>query len=262
MITLMATIADWSLFAFGSVLLLLQLLAHEAGYRIGLRQKGRSPAHAECAAVIVSSILALFAFVLALTLSFASSRFNERRQGTVAETNAISTAWLRAEAIGLPRGKEVAHLLQQYTKVRLDFVDAGRDPDELGKLNQRIDVLQSAIWEQAAAIVRESPGPVATWLLSSINEAFDAGTAQRFGYELRFPRQIFWLLVGLSGLSMGAIGFQFGLKTVTIRSMVFLLSLVWTVVIVDILDVGAGRSGNFRTDTIAYEWALRGFKGE
>jgi hypothetical protein len=260
MIALISAVADRSLSAFGALLFLLQLMAHEAGYWIGFRQTGRSGARAECASVVVSAILALFAFVLALTLSFASGRFNERRQGTVAEANALSTAWLRAEAVGLPRSDKIAHLLEQYTQTRLDFVQVGRNPDEIAKLSQQADALQSAIWGQVAAIVRENPGAVATWLSSSVNEAFDAGTAQRFGYELKFPRQIFWLLIGLSALSVGAIGYQFGLKAATIRPMVWLLMVVWTVVIIDILDLGAGRSGNFRTDTIAYEWALRGFK--
>ena len=37
------------------------------------------------------------AFVLALTLSFANTRFSERRAGTLAEANAIGTAWLRGQ---------------------------------------------------------------------------------------------------------------------------------------------------------------------
>jgi len=40
---------------------------------------------------LVGSLLGLLAFVLALTLSFASERFNERRLGTLAETNALGT---------------------------------------------------------------------------------------------------------------------------------------------------------------------------
>jgi hypothetical protein len=49
---------------------------------------------------VVGGMLSLLAFVLALTLSFANTRFSERVEGTLAEANAIGTAWLRAEAIG------------------------------------------------------------------------------------------------------------------------------------------------------------------
>ena len=254
-------IAEWSILAFGFLLLAAQYLAHEVGYWLGLRQKQREPAHGDGAALVVGALLGLLAFVLALTLSFASTRFNERREGTLAEANAIGTAWLRAAAIGQPRGDEIAKLLEQYTKVRMAFVQAGVDPARINELNQQTNALQSVIWGHAAAIVRESPGPIATWLTSSINDAFDAGTAERFGFEQRLPSQVFWLIIGMSILGMGAIGYQLGLKGTANRKMVLLLTAVWTVVIVDILDLAAGRFGTFRTAPVAYEWALQGFKG-
>ena len=258
---ILTAIAEWSLLAFGILLLLLQFLAHEVGFRLGSRQKGKTDGRSESATVVVGGILGLLAFVLALTLSFASGRFNERRQGTLIEANAIGTAWLRAEAIGQPRGDEIARLLEQYTRVRLDFVRVGDEPDRLTQLNQKTNTLQSAMWGHVAAIVREHPGPVATWLASSLNDAFDAGTDERFGFALKLPSQIFWLIVGLSILSTGVVGYQLGLKGGTMRTMILLLTAVWTMVIVDILDLAAGRFGNFRTDPIAYEWALQGFKG-
>ena len=111
--TILTAIAERSLLAFGLLLLLLQLLAHEVGYRIGRRQNRNSHVRSETTAIVQGGILGLLAFVLALTLSFASSRFNERRQGTLVEANAIGTAWLRATAIGQPRGEEIARLLEQ-----------------------------------------------------------------------------------------------------------------------------------------------------
>ena len=46
----------------------------------------------------------------------------------------------------------------------------------------------------------------------SLNEAFDSSTDERFGFALKLPSQIFWLIVGLSVLSMGVVGYQIGLK--------------------------------------------------
>ena len=73
---------------------------------------------------MVGGLLGLLAFVLALTLSFGSARFEERRQGTLAEANAIGTAWLRAEATGHPRGSEIARLLEDYGRLRKDYLQA------------------------------------------------------------------------------------------------------------------------------------------
>jgi hypothetical protein len=97
---LLGHIAAWSLLAFGALLFIVQLVAHEIGFWIGRRRAARSNLPSDGVGVLVGGVLALLAFVLALTLSFASARFDERREGTLAEANAIGTAWLRAKAIG------------------------------------------------------------------------------------------------------------------------------------------------------------------
>ena len=100
---LLLKIAAWNMLAFAALLFLAQLAAHEAGFWIGRRKASERDAPPEGVGVLVGSLLGLLAFVLALTLSFSSERFNERRLGTLAETNAIGTAWLRAKAIGQSR---------------------------------------------------------------------------------------------------------------------------------------------------------------
>jgi hypothetical protein len=46
-------IGEWSLLAFGTLLLLVLLIAHEVGYWIGLRHKARSDSRSESAAIVV-----------------------------------------------------------------------------------------------------------------------------------------------------------------------------------------------------------------
>ncbi|NUS69353.1 MAG: hypothetical protein HOQ41_13430, partial [Ensifer adhaerens] len=91
------SLAEVSILAFAAVLLIIQLAAHEIGYRFGVRSKERAGGQIENVGVVVAGMLGLLAFVLALTLSFSTTRFTERRQGTLAEANAIGTAWLRAK---------------------------------------------------------------------------------------------------------------------------------------------------------------------
>jgi hypothetical protein len=255
---LIADIAQRSVFLFGLVLLVIQLLAYEAGNRIGRRRKAEG--EAEGVGSVVGSMLALLAFVLALTLSFASSRFTERRAGTLAETNAIGTAWLRARAVGGPHGAKIARLLEQYTLVRLDFVQAARNSPAIEQDNQQTNALQSEIWQHTTAIVQEQPNPVSASLMAAVNEVFDMTTTERFAYELRLPAQIFWLLILMILLGMSGLGYQLGLKAKPLRTLVVLLCIVWTMVVVDILDLGSARLGSFRTDIAAYEWTLQGFK--
>jgi hypothetical protein len=260
--TIFAVIADWSVFAFASLLWLAQMLAYGAGYRFGSRGKAHGlEVHAEGVAIVVGGMLSLLAFVLALTLSFANARYSERIEGTLKEANAIGTAWLRAEAIGHVRGPEISRLLEEYTHLRREFVSQGQNRSAIDELNQRTNSLQTKIWGHAAAIAREQPNPVSAALMAALNDAFDEATAERFAYQLRLPPPIFWLLLGMTLLGMGALGFQLGLTGRQVHVLVMFLSIMWTVVIVDILDLASPRIGNFRASSAIYDWTLQGFRG-
>jgi len=259
---LLAAIAAWNFFAFGAVLFIAQLGAHEVGYVMGRRLAKRRSFRSEGVGVLVGGILGLLAFVLALTLSFANERFNDRRGGTLAEANAIGTAWLRAKAIGGERGDQIATLLERYTKERIAFIEAGPGSTILMEINNRTNALQSEIWSHVSVIVREQPNPVTTSLMASINDVFDMTTSERFAFELRLPPQIFWLLLGLTLLGMSEIGFQLGLRGPPLRILSAMLALTWSIAIIVILDLASARIGYLRTSISAYQWTLDGFHGQ
>ena len=259
--SLLTAIAAWSVLAFGLLLFVFQLGVHEFGYQIGRRHAARRAAQADSVGVVVGGMLGLLAFVLALTLSFANNSFGERRAGTLAEANAIGTAWLRAEAIGGPRGSEIARLLEQYTHLRIDFIQAENDPAMLDDMNRRTSALQTQIWGHVSAIARERTDPVVVSLMAALNDTFDMTTASRFAYGLRLPPQMAWLLFGMALISMGALGYQVGLRGNPNHALAALLTLMWTAVIVDILDLASPRIGALRTSAAVYEWTLQGFQG-
>ncbi|WP_234051183.1 MULTISPECIES: hypothetical protein [unclassified Xanthobacter] len=256
---LVLAIAEVSVVGFGLILLVAQIIAHGIGFWIGKRDVARQT-NPETVGVVVGGMLGLLAFVLALTLSFANNRFSEHRQGSLAEANAIGTAWLRAAAIGGPRGEAIARLIEDYAQVRAGFVRAGRDQATIDTLNQRTGMLQSQIWGHVSAIVREQPSPVSSAVMVAMNEMFDAGTKERFAYHITLPAQLFWLLIGMTLLSMGCLGYQFGLKKRSSPVLVLLLTFMWTWVIVEILDLASARLGTIRTDTAVYEWTIQSFK--
>ncbi len=261
--SLLSALATWSLLAFSLLLFLAQLIAHEVGYHIGRWRVSRHPPQApgaDSVGVVVGGMLGLLAFVLALTLSFANNSFMERRHGTLAEANAIGTAWLRAQAIGEPRGSEIARLIEEYTHLRIAFIRADNDPAELANLNQRTSALQTQIWGHVSAIARDRRDPIVASLMAALNDAFDTTTATRFAYTLRLPPQLAWLLFGMALISMGSLGYQVGLRGNPSHVMAALLTVMWTVVIVDILDLATPRIGALRTATNVYEWTLQGFQ--
>jgi len=60
---------------------------------------------------------------------------------------------------------------------------------------------------------------------------------------------------------MAALGFQLGLTGKRVHILVAFLSIMWTVVIVDILDLASPRIGALRAGDAVYDWTLQGFKG-
>ncbi|WP_029076751.1 hypothetical protein [Kaistia adipata] len=256
----LVSVATISVFLLGALLFVAQLASHEIGFRLGLWRR-RVDGQAETVGIVVGGMLGLLAFVLALTLTFANTRYSERRQGTLTEANAIGTAWLRAKAIGTARGDEIARLLVDYTALRRAFILAEHGSGEISEINDRTSAMQSEIWGHLSAVVRDQPGPISATLMTSLNDVFDAATAERFAFQMRLPSQIVWLLLLITLLSMGCLGYQLGLKRKPARLLIGLLSVMWTTVIVDILDLSASRAGNFRTDTVIYDWTAQGFEG-
>ena len=257
---LLAEIAAWSMLAFSFLLFMSQVLAHEIGYRLGRRHlASKAPSQAEGVGLIVGGLLGLLAFVLALTLSYGSARFNERRQVTLNEANAIGTAWLRAEAISHPRGPEISRLIADYGRARKEYVQAPRDTSIIEAINTRTSGLQTEIWGHVSAVTHERADPVVVSLMIALNEMFDMSTAARFAHETRFPPQLFWLLIGLALISMGALGYQLGLRQQKTYVLSTVLTAVWTAVIVVIIDLSAPRLGAIRTSVSVYDWTLEGF---
>ncbi|MCX7287437.1 MAG: hypothetical protein NTW20_07695 [Rhodobacterales bacterium] len=256
--SLLADLANWSLFAFAALMFLIQVAARELGGFFGSRS-ARTDTGNEGVGVIVSSILGLLAFVLALTLSTATSRVADRRSGGLEEANAIGTAWLQAKALDDPRAEKIAALLEDYILSRMAYVDADRGSETIKQATETTSALQTEIWGQISALVRDRPDPAITSLMNAVNHTFDMTTTQRFAVALSLPERMIWLLLSFTVVGMFALGYQLGLIKKPNRGMAMVLSVLWTAVLVQILDMGAARLGSYRTDLQPYQWTVESF---
>jgi hypothetical protein len=256
-VSLLAEIAPQSLLAFAAVLFVLQIAACEAGYATGRRQ-ARPEAPLEGVGVVVTSMLGLLAFVLGLTLAYANTRFQERRLGTLAEAQSIGTSWLRAQAVGQRQEQVIARLLEDYTRVRIDFVRLPADGDAAA-VERRTGALQSQIWAQVVDLALDRKDPVLASLAVSLNETFDHATAQRFAFTSGPAAQLVMLLLLMTMAGMGGLGYQFGLRGRPLRALTFILLAMWTAVLIVIIDLGAPRLGRIQTDPGPLLWTLEGF---
>ena len=100
------------------------LATYEVGYRVGLWWQERTPDEKEGpTAMLVGSLLALMAFLLAVTMGMASDRFDTRRQLVLEEANAIGTVYLRAGYLPQPASDQTRELLREYVPLRINTAD-------------------------------------------------------------------------------------------------------------------------------------------
>lgn len=251
-----AHLAARSVPAFIAVLFIGLFIAREIGLWLGRRHAADDATVPDGVGLVVGSMLGLLAFVLALTLSSSSGRFQERRQNTLSEASAISSAVSRAQSVTDPRGQEIVRKLADYTLVRMAFVEAPPDPVQLAEIERRSSALQAEIHRIAVAIVQTQPNSFTVSLLNYLDTAFGAATSIRFAFSTRMMPQLFWLLLGMAVISVGGMGYQTGLRKQTLRKFSLLIIVMWTAVITEILDLGTPRIGTISNSTAVYQWVL------
>ncbi|MEJ2548881.1 MAG: DUF4239 domain-containing protein [Gemmatimonadota bacterium] len=215
-------------------------LAIEAGYRIGKKQMFRgSGGAAGSAAGIQGSILALLAFVLALTFNMAVTRFEARKRLVISEANAIGTCFLRGELLPAPIDSEVRTLLREYVDVRVELIQTL----DVEKGIARSEEIQEQLWDLAVRQSGENPESFATLLFTqSLNEVIDLHEQRVVaGIYDRIPGAILVVLYLVSILAMLTVGYI--LPKDGARRSVANLALVLAFALVAILIVDLDRPG-------------------
>jgi hypothetical protein len=229
------------------------------GYKIGKR-RGKSTATPEklekTSGTITGAMLALLGFILAISLSMADAHFEARRKLVLDEANAIGTSRLRALSISGEHGIEIAGLLNDYVRLRIDFFAAGEDPGRLNGVYRKTSGIQQRIWDHASAIVRNAPTPISALLLSSLNEMFDLANTRRWALEVRVPSYVINLLLLFAFLSMGMMGYYFGICGVHHPILSALLFAAFTISILLVIDLNRPRGGFIQPEQSPLNWLL------
>ena len=210
------------------------LLTSESGYRLGQWWQRREPDEKEGPTpMIVGSLLALMAFLLAITTGMASERFNARRGLVLAEANAVGTTYLRAGYLTEPASGDVRHRLREYVALRI----APTDVETLQANLARSVELHDELWLIAERLARETPdSEVLALFIESLNHVIDLHE-QRIMAAIygRVPVTILLLLLCGSVLTLAMVGFNAGLtrrrSPLTGVVLIMMLGAVITVVI-------------------------------
>jgi hypothetical protein len=218
------------------------LAAYEVGFRVGLWWQERTPDEKEGpTAMLVGSLLALMAFLLAVTMGMAVDRFDARRGLVVEEANAIGTVYLRAGYLPQPAADQTRELLREYTPLRVNTAD----PDQLQAQFARSAQIQAELWAIAEPLARSTPdSQLLAIYIEALNDMIDLGETRLTAIVYaRVPETVVWLLFLGAALTLGMVGFHAGL--LRRRSLVgaIVLVLVLGAVITLVVDLDRPRQG-------------------
>ena len=213
---------------------LVALLLYEVGFRVGRSWQKRTPEEKEGpTGMLVGSLLALMAFLLAITMGMASDRFDTRRGLVLAEANSIGTTYLRAGYLSEPASIQSRELLKEYVPLRI----ATADPEELAANLARSDEILNELWSIAEGLAKDEPGSdVLALYIDSLNETIDMDTNRvTAALYARVPETVLLLLYVGSILALGMVGFNAGLtgrrSPLTAVVMVVVLGAVITLIV-------------------------------
>ena len=212
------------------------MLCYEIGFRVGRWWQDREPGEQEGpTGLLVGSILALLAFLLAVTMGMASDRFDARRGIVLDEANAIGTTYLRAGYLPEPASSQIRELLRRYVPLRITLTDS----DNLVADIADSEAILTQLWTISEEVARTTnQGDLVSLYLDSLNATIDLHETRVTARFARVPETVVLLLIGGSALSLAMVGYSAGLtkRRGLLNAVVLVLALGAVIMIVVDLD--------------------------
>jgi hypothetical protein len=211
------------------------ILCIELGFQIGRIHRFRGIRERLGSSSIEASVFGLMGLLIAFTFYGAGSRFDNRRNLIVKESNAIGTAYLRLYLLPADTRHQLQEDFRNYVRSRLNVYRQIPDIPATRKALGESEQLQRQIWKRAVDASRMSPPPVQMLLLASLNEMIDITTDRTVALTTHPPAAVFLMLAVsavvsslIAGYSMSASGFR---DWVMIASFAVLLTAISYVII-------------------------------
>jgi hypothetical protein len=242
------------LFLILAVLFLAMAAAREFGAWSHRRLATTAESESSDEGYILSAVLGLLALLVAFTFGLALSRHETRRELVVAEANALGTAYLRTSELDQPQRLRV--LLRAYTQERLAF---GRNAGEAqAAAARRALALQPQIWAEAQVQLQPVRTTAVTpFVLSPLNEAFDAASARQAGLAARLPITVLITLALYVVVAAGVLGYAVAGAGARHRAASLVLFALLTLALGLILDLDRPRAGAIHVPQEPMAAALR-----
>jgi hypothetical protein len=217
------------------------MVCYEVGFRLGRWWQVRTPGEQEGpTGMLVASILALLAFLLAVTMGMASDRFDARRLIVLDEANAIGTAYLRAGYIPEPASSQARELLREYVPLRI-VITASKD---IQADIEHSKAILAQLWTITEAVAKNNGSDVVALYVESVNDTIDLNESRiTAGIYARVPETVVLLLTGGAALSLAMVGYSAGLTGRRSLLSAIVLVVALGAVIMIVVDLDRPRDG-------------------
>lgn len=237
------SIPEWLI---GLVTLVLLIVSVEIGYWIGLKAKVEmtQPMKAQIS-TIQTAILTIFTFLLGFTFAMALSRFDNRKQMVVKESNAIGTAVLRSKLLPENQRAKMIGLFKEYVNVEFSITSrANVSLKERNEQSLEAKRLQTLMWEEAFTATQNNPLSVPAGLFAtSINQLIDIKTERDIAISNHVPEIVLLGLLLFAALAIGILGYGNGLAATHARYPAIVLCIVITISFILIIDLDRPNRG-------------------
>ncbi len=215
--------------------------ASELGYRLGILVAPKYEPFRGQFDVIRTATFALVGFLIAFSFSGAATRFIDRVDIIVEETNALGTAWLRADLVPEPARGALKAALREYTADRVTLLSTD-DEAELMRLLAKVGELHAAMWAQGKAGTR-GDAPLMNLVLPPLNDVIDLHSSHLRLAQRRLPLPILTVLLATAALSMVLVGVGDGLSRRRLPLLDGVYALVLSVSLWMTIDLDYPRQG-------------------
>ena len=230
------------------IILIITFSSVFGGFTLGRRFRDRkSDGDAPPIGSVIGALFALLAFMLALTFSSASSRFDTRKQLLLDEVNAIGTVFLRTSFLEETDKQRSQALLKNYAQLRMNVLD---ESIQINKIIAQSDSIQKKLWDIAITYPKGDVGGALTAsYASALNDMFDLQNSRVVHAVTYHVHPTIWgTLLIISILSMAALGFQFAYSGGRRVWLCMLLATTFSLVLMLIEDLDRPDQGTIRVN--------------
>lgn len=222
------------------------MVTFEAARYFGKRMDSDHPERTE---TLEGAALGLLALMIGFTFAMALSRFDGRRDGVLAEANAIGTTALRARMLAEPYRTDSLGLLNDYAQLRLTLtrLDEQSAARTLSTMIEQSNVIQEKLWTTAMAASAKDPSMVPVGLyIQSLNDMIDNQAKRLAAVRARLPSVVLFGLYGVATIAFALVGYGRGVRSEHTRMAAFAMVLLLSSVLLLIQDLDR-PSGGFIT---------------